>query len=117
MSTLLIERKEKSFRVVPVTEMLEHIGTQQRLLARLSESGHLAEFFELAQGYFARGIEHRLVASGRLPNCSKNELSARASALAGSLLALLRWWLDHDEELSPREIDDLYHRMVWNGAH
>jgi AcrR family transcriptional regulator len=116
MSTLLIVRGERSLRVVPVTEMLEHIGTQNRLLARLSESGHLGDFFDLAQGYFARGIERRLAASGRLPNCSKHELSARASALAGSLLALVRWWLDHDEKLSPREVDDLYHRMVWNGA-
>jgi AcrR family transcriptional regulator len=116
MSTVLSARKEQSHRVVPVAEMFAHIGSQNKLYRALADSGRLYDFFDLAQGYFARGIERRLTESKRLSNLSQREVAARACALAGSLLSLLRWWLDHGEKESPRAIDELFHRMVWNGV-
>jgi AcrR family transcriptional regulator len=115
MSTMLTAHNEKSHRVVPVAEMFAHIGNQNRLYRALAESERLNDFFDLAQGYFARGIERRLAESGRLPKLSPRELSARSSALAGSLLSLLRWWLDRGEKESPELMDKLFHQMVWSG--
>ena len=115
MSTTLSVRKEKSQRVVPVAEMFEHIGSQNKMYRALADCGRLNDFFDLAQGYFARGIERRLVESERLPKLPQRELAARASALAGSLLSLLRWWLDRGAKETPRAMDELFHRMVWSG--
>jgi AcrR family transcriptional regulator len=115
MSTVLSVRNDKSSRVAPVAEMFEHIGNQNKLYRVLSDSGHLKDFFDLAEGYFARGIERRLNESGRLAKIPQRELAARASALSGSLLSLLRWWLDRGEKESPQEMDDMFHRMVWTG--
>jgi hypothetical protein len=81
----------------------------------LADSDRLNEFFDLAQGYFARGIEQRLTESKRLSNLQQPELAARASALAGGMLSLLRWWLDRGAKELPRAVDELFHRMVWNG--
>jgi AcrR family transcriptional regulator len=115
MSTALSTRKEESRRVVPVAEMFEHIGSQKKVYRALADSGRLNDFFDLAQGYFARGIEQRLRESKRLPKLLQPELAARAFALAGSLLSLLRWWIDRGPKESPRAMDELFHRMVWNG--
>jgi len=115
MSTSLSVSKEVSLRVVPVAEMFEHIENQRELYRILANEGRLNDFFDLAQGYFARGIEHRLRESKRLPKMPQGELAARASALAGSLLSLLRWWLDRGAKEPPGEMDELFHRMVWNG--
>jgi AcrR family transcriptional regulator len=115
-STALSVRKEKSYRVVPVSELFAHIGQQNRFYRALATSGRLNDFFDLAQGYFARGIERRLIESGRLAKLSPRELNARASALAGSLLSLLRWWLDRGENESADAMDKLFHRMVWSGV-
>jgi AcrR family transcriptional regulator len=115
MSNALSERKDKSHRVVPVAELFAHIGNQNKLYRVLSDSGHLKEFFELAEGHFARGIERRLNESGRLPDIPPRELAARASALSGSLLSLLRWWLDRGEKESPQHMDQMFHRLVWTG--
>jgi AcrR family transcriptional regulator len=115
MSTALSVRKEKSHRVVPVEEMFAHIGGQNKIYRALADSGRLNDFFDLAQGYFARGIEQRLVESGRLAKLPQRELGARAYALAGSLLSLLRWWLDRGGKESPQAMDELFHRMVWSG--
>jgi len=114
-STVLSVRQEKSLRVAPVTEMFEHIGSQKKFYRTLAENGRLNDFFDLAQGYFARGIERRLRESKRVPKAQPRELAARASALAGSLLSLLRWWMDGGAKEKPSALDELFHRMVWSG--
>lgn len=111
----LSDRKDKSHRVMPVAELFAHIGNQNKLYPVLSESGHLKDFYDLAEGYFARGIERRLTESGKLTKILPRELAARASALSGSLLSLLRWWLDRGEKESPQQMDEMFHRMVWTG--
>jgi len=115
MSSALSVRKEASDRVVPVAEMFAHIENQRDLYRILADAGRLNDFFDLAQTYFTRGIEHRLRESKRLPKIPRGELGARASALAGSLLSLLRWWLDHGAKEAPAEMDEPFHRMVWIG--
>jgi AcrR family transcriptional regulator len=117
MSTFLSVRKEESRRIVPVAEMFAHIGSKNNKVYRaLADSGRLNDFFDLAQGYFSRGIEQRLKESKQLPKLPQRELAARASALAGSLLSLLRWWLDRGAKEPPRYMDELFHRIVWNGV-
>lgn len=113
MSTTLSIHKDTSQRVAPVAELFAHIGNQNRLYRVLSDSGHVKDFFELAEGCFARGIERRLAESGRLKHLPQRELAARAAALSGSLFALLRWWLDRGEKESPTEMDNLFHSLVW----
>jgi hypothetical protein len=98
-----------------VAELFAHIENQREIYRILADAGRLNDFFDLAQGYFARGIEHRLRESRRLPKIPQGELAARAVALAGSLLSLLRWWLDRGAKEPPSEMDELFHRMVWNG--
>jgi AcrR family transcriptional regulator len=115
MSTMLIVRKEQSHRVVPVAEMFAHIASAKKFYRLLGDAGRLNDFFDLAQGYFERGIEVRLRESKRLPKLSQRELAARASALAGSLFSLLRWWLDRGAIEPAEKMDELFHRMVWNG--
>ena len=115
MSTALSIRKEESHRVVPVAELFAHIGSQKKVYRALADSDRLNDFFDLAQGYFARGIEQRLMESKRLSNLQQRESGARASALAGSMLSLLRWWLDRGAKESPHAMDELFHQMVWKG--
>jgi AcrR family transcriptional regulator len=113
MSTTLSNQKDKSHRVVPVAELFAHIGNQNQLYRVLSDSGHLNDFYQLAEGHFARGIERRLIESGRFKDVPQRELAARATALSGSMLALLRWWLDRDEKETPMQMDKLFHQLVW----
>lgn len=116
MSTTLDIRKEKSHRVAPVAEFFAHIGSQKKIYRALADSGRLNDFFDLAQGYFARGIEQRLRDSGRCSNLLHQEFGAGSFALAAGLLALLKWWLDRGAKESPQSMDELFHRMVWMGV-
>jgi len=115
MSTVLDVRKEKSDRVAAVTEVFDHVGQENKLFRALADSGHLHDFYALAEGYFTRGIEQRLKQSPRAAKLSPQELRVRSAALAGSFLSLMRWWIDTSAKQTPREMDELFHRMVWNG--
>lgn len=115
MSTKLSVQKEVSDRIAPVMEMFGHIGGQNRLYRALADSGSLHDFFDLAQDYFARGIERRLQESKRGAKIPSRELAAVAVIWAGGLLALLRWWLDRGAHEPVAQLDELFHRMVRQG--
>jgi len=114
-STLLSKNHETSTRVAPVAEFFGHAASAKRFIQALRRSGRLNDNFELAQGYFARGIEQRLRALSGVPSLRDSELRPRAVALAGSFLSLMRWWLDRGAKESPQAMDKLFHQMVWKG--
>ena len=115
VSGSLNKRREQSRRVLPVAELFEHIGSQNKVYRALADCGRLIDFFELAQEYFSRAIEQRLKLSKRIAKLPPRELRARSSALAGSLIALLRWWIEHGTKEPPQAMDALFHQMVWTG--
>ena len=113
-STALLREPEKSYRIAPVAEFFMHVGDAKKLYRVLVDSGRIHAFFELAQGYFARSIARHLKDIG-MKHLVQSELEARSHALAGSLLSLLKWWLDRGARESPKAMDELFHRMAWNG--
>jgi AcrR family transcriptional regulator len=113
-STALLRKQEKSHRIAPVTEFFMHVGDAKKLYRALVDSGRIHAFFELALGYFARSIARHLKDIG-LKDLVQSELDARSHALAGNLLSLLKWWLDRGARESPKAMDELFHRMAWNG--
>jgi len=115
MSTALSQAGDKSDRVFPVQEFFAHLADVQPFFKALVKSGRFQENMELARGHFARGIERRLAELPRGRSIPPNELPAIAFTHAGALLSLLTWWLDRGMRESPAEMDQLFHRMVWNG--
>ena len=116
ISMALSQHGDKSDRVFPVQEFFAHLSNVQPFYKALVKSGKFQENMELARGHFARGIERRLAELPRAGSIPANELQAMAFTHAGALLSLLTWWLDHGMRESPAEMDQLFHRMVWNGA-
>jgi AcrR family transcriptional regulator len=116
ISIALSTHGDKSERVFPVREFFAHLSDVQPFFKALVKSGKFQENMELARGHFARGIERRLSELPRAKTLAANELPAIAFAHAGALLSLLTWWLDRGMRETPAEMDDLFHRMVWNGC-
>ncbi|HEX7330848.1 MAG TPA: TetR/AcrR family transcriptional regulator [Pyrinomonadaceae bacterium] len=116
LSMALSEHGDKSDRVFPVREFFTHLSDVQPFFKALVKSGKYQENMELARGHFARGIERRLAELPRSQLIPPHELPAIAFTHAGALLSLLTWWLDRGMRESPAEMDQLFHRMVWNGV-
>ena len=116
ISMALSQNGDKSDRVFPVREFFAHLADVQPFFKALIKSGKFQENMELARGHFARGIERRLAELPRGHSIPPTELPAIAFTHAGALLSLLTWWLDRGMRESPAEMDQLFHRMVWNGV-
>ena len=116
LSMALSQHGEKSDRVFPVREFFAHLSDVQPFFKALMKSGKYQENMELARGHFARGIERRLAELPRGQSIPPHELQAIAFTHAGALLSLLTWWLDRGMRESPAEMDQLFHRMIWNGV-
>ena len=86
----------------------------QRINAAAREHG--LTYSQFMHGVKLAGIAQRLIESRRFPNIPERDLDARAHALAGSLLSLLRWWLDRGAKEPAQEMDELFHRMAWSGV-
>jgi len=115
LSMALSEHSDISDRVFPVQEFFTHLADVQPFYKALVKSGKFQENMELARGHFARGIERRLSELPRAKSIPANERSAIAFTHAGALLSLLAWWLDRGMREPPEQMDELFHRMVWNG--
>ncbi len=113
LGTLLKRRGERAERVAPVAEIFTHVGSARGIYGAMVASGKLQDVFELGQGVMARSIEERLRAAG--VEMEGPMLAAYATALAGSLFALLQWWIDKGMKESAEEMDGVFHRMVWKG--
>jgi AcrR family transcriptional regulator len=87
-------------RIAPVRELLEHVAEMEWFIAALTEAGQLQDLLDIMRGCFARSFEQRLGDS------------ATAFALAGALISLMTWWLDHGCRESPAQMDAIFHRLV-----
>lgn len=115
MATLLSRRAEASNRVAPVRELFAHAAEAREFYATLVASGKIHDVLELGQGHFARAIEQRFAEISSADAIGSMPRAAVAHALAGAMLSLLSWWIDHGMSASPAQMDDLYHKMVWSG--
>ena len=116
LSMALSAHGDKTDRVFPAKEFFAHLSDVQPFFKALVKSGKFQENMELARGHFARGIERRLSEIPRGKTIPAKERPAIAFAQAGALLSLVTWWIDRGMRESPSEMDDLFHRLVWNGA-
>jgi AcrR family transcriptional regulator len=116
LSLVLSVRGDQSDRVFPAKEFFAHLADVQPFFKALVKSGKFQENMELARGHFARGIERRLAELPRGKSIPANELPAIAFTHAGALLSLLTWWIDKGMREPPEKMDELFHRMVWNGV-
>jgi AcrR family transcriptional regulator len=116
MSSWLSRDKEASERVAPVQELFAHVAEGRKLYEALIESARVHDFFELAQGCFARGIERRLAELAASQKLSPAARAMLAQALSGALLALLKSWLAQTARRPPQEMDALFHQLVWSGV-
>jgi AcrR family transcriptional regulator len=97
-------------RLVPVTEFLAHVAQVGAFVDALRASGQLDELWELGVGYLARMIERRIVAApGATPSVPR---ALVARMLAGALMEMVRWWLDHQRASTPAQMDVVFHELA-----
>ncbi|MDQ2712100.1 MAG: TetR/AcrR family transcriptional regulator [Acidobacteriota bacterium] len=113
VSTALKRHGASTERLAPVREFFTHVRDAHEFYAALVMSGKVNDVQTLGRGILARSIEERLQKAAIETDAVRR--AAQAHALAGSLFSLLDWWIGKGMKVDPNEMDDLFHRMAWNG--
>jgi AcrR family transcriptional regulator len=116
MASMLSRSDEKSERVAPVKEFLEHVTGVRPFYDSLVASGRIHDVMELGQAHLAGGIQQRLETMSRAKNLTVGRRKLMSQAFAGAFFSLLSWWVNHSEAGTPAEMDEMFHRMVWSGV-
>lgn len=100
----------------PVLQLFKHVNDNLQLYQALTWSKGLEILFKNGQGLLTQKFEQRLLASSKYNPASKIPLPILANHLAGSLIALLRWWLDNNRPYTPEQMDEIFHTLVMPGV-
>jgi AcrR family transcriptional regulator len=103
-------------RLAPVEELFHHVGDFRDFHRALARARKIDLLFHAGAISTSRSIARRIAALTPPPAAAGSELEATAHACAGALFALLRWWLDQQSPPSPRQMDELFHRLVLPGV-
>jgi AcrR family transcriptional regulator len=112
-SSLLKRQGADIKRLAPVREFCTHVRETERFYKALVRSEKLNDVLALGRGYFARSIEERMQMAGVEMDVARR--TAQAYALAGSMFALIEWWMDKGMKADAQEIDEVFHQMAWSG--
>jgi len=95
----------------PSLGLFQHVQQQWKLYRILSWESNSLHIQHLQKSVSER-IEGRLSAGGQTFDAP---IPVIANFLAGSLLSLLKWWLDNKMTYSPEEMDEMYRNLALAG--
>lgn len=97
-------------RLVPVAELLTHFGEADAFVGLLRESGKLDEIWALGVDFVADMIERGMTPMPGSARAVPRALVARM--LAGALMEMIRWWLEHRGSATVEEMDRTFHALA-----
>jgi AcrR family transcriptional regulator len=96
----------------PVLQLFQHVQKNHQLYQALTWTSGQEIMFKKGQSLLGEKFEQALIASAKYNPDSKIPLPILANHLAGSLITLLRWWLDNNQPYSPERMDEIFHQLV-----
>jgi AcrR family transcriptional regulator len=97
--------------------LFQHVQTHHQLYKALLRSGPIDLLYRKGHERLRHNIERHLVALARPDQTSPALLSLVADSMAGTILTMLTWWLDHDMPYTPEQMDALFHQLVLPGVY
>lgn len=104
----------KPAQIFPLALFLQHVRRQRRLYDALTRGRGLEFLFTQGQAAVARVIEKRLTAG--LSRTPPVPTAVMAQALAGSVLALVKWWIDRKMPYPPETMEAMFQALVEPGV-
>ena len=106
-----------SQRLLPVRELFEHIQENLALFKGVARGHGLELFAEKGEELWSRKVAVTLqetLPKGHQPTVPIPVISQFVS---GTLVMMLRWWLDNKMPYTPNVMDDMFQRLVMPGIH
>ena len=99
-----------------LTLFFEHVQEHHHLYIALVRGGGISLLYKQAHTQLCQMIERHLGAFVPVGQPPAVPLAFVADYLAGAILNLLTWWLDHAMPYTPEQMDALFHQLVLPGV-
>ena len=94
-------------------EFFIHACDNKELYIAMADSGGGDLIFDIARQHMQDHIEHHL---NQMPSIGEDiPLPVITNFLAGSLLSMVTWWLEHSLPYSPAEMDEMFNVLAMPG--
>jgi AcrR family transcriptional regulator len=94
-------------------EFFIHACDNKELYIAMADSGGGDLIFDIARQHMQDHIEHHL---NQMPSIGEDiPLPVITNFLAGSLLSMVTWWLEHSLPYSPAEMDEMFNALAMPG--
>jgi AcrR family transcriptional regulator len=94
-----------------------HVQTHRQLYKALVRSDPIDLLYKKGHERLRHNIEGHLVAIAPPDQASALFLSLVADTMAGTILTMLTWWLDHDTPYTPAQMDSFFHQLMLPGVY
>lgn len=107
-----LERKEDGVRLLPVTELFDHIKENIKLMKGLMKTDSSDLFFDKVKAYWNKSIEEYLTA--KLPAGAKPPVPIEilTDHITSTLINLMKWWISNKMLYSSRQMDEYYQQLI-----
>lgn len=102
-------------RLLPMRELFEHVEENRPLIRSLIQGRGFELFTKKGQAFWSQKVAEALQA--RLPDgqAAGVPIDVMAQFAAGTMVSMLRWWLDNKAPYSPEEMDEMLNRLLMSG--
>mgnify|MGYP001569019731 FL=1 len=103
-------------RLLPVAGLFQHVQDHRRLYEALLWGRGIELVFKKGQTYLSQKIEEQITARPPHKHDLPVPLPILSNYLAGTLLTLLKWWLDNNMPYTPQRMDEIFQQLVMPGV-
>jgi hypothetical protein len=83
----------------------------------LVRGGPIDLLYKKGHERLCHNIERHLAVLAPAEETSEMLLSLVADSMAGAILTMLKWWLEHDMPYTPEQMEALFHQLVLPGVY
>jgi AcrR family transcriptional regulator len=108
----LSHQNSESHSFLATLGLFQHIQENQHLYQVLAWGRGMELLYEQGQAYLDQHITEQLQSWLPKGQSSKVPLPVLSAHVAGTLMTLIRWWLDHEIPYSPAQMDSMFHQLI-----
>lgn len=103
-------------RCVPIRELFTHVQDFAQFFKALARSRKVDWFYRNGRKILAQSLENSLTLIVVDQSRAAVPLPVLSNYISGSMLDLLRWWVDRDMVYPPEQMDQIFHGLVMPGV-
>lgn len=108
--------QDETERIAPSLDLFQHVQAMHKLYLALVRSQKVDMFYKQGQKFLFGIIEKRINSLRDEKKIPPIPVAILANHLSGSLIAMLKWWLENNMPHTAEKMDEIYHALVMRGV-